>query len=82
MLRETTFFVGGAVVIALGVLLGFGLWYAGAGVVYWSAWLSAGISVGLGAFFLRVGREARAYRRAWLSELEKGNPPPPGGPPC
>jgi hypothetical protein len=81
MLRETTFFVGGAVVIALGVLLGFGLWYSGAGFVYWSAWLSAGIAVGLGAFFVRVGREARAYRRRWLAEVEQGRPPPPGGPP-
>jgi len=81
MLRETTFFLGGAVVIVLGGLLGFGLWYAGAGVVYWSAWLSAGIAVGLGAFFLYVGREARAFRREWLRALEEGRPPPPGGPP-
>jgi len=81
MLRETTFFLGGAVVIVLGGLLGFGLWYAGAGVVYWSAWLSAGIAVGLGAFFLYVGREARAFRGEWLRALEEGRPPPPGGPP-
>ena len=81
MLRETVFFVGGAGVIALGVLLGFGLWYSGAGFVYWSAWLSAGIAVGLGAFFVRVGREAQAFRRDWLRAMEEGRSPPPGGPP-
>lgn len=81
MLRETVFYLGGGVVIALGVLLGFGLWATGAGLVYWSAWLSAGIAVGLGAFFVYVGRDARAFRRAWLRALEEGRPPPPGGPP-
>lgn len=81
MLRETTFFIGGAAVIALGVLLGLGLWLAGAGIVYWSAWLSAGIAVGLGAFFVYVGREAHAFRRQWLKAAEEGRPPPPGGPP-
>jgi len=81
MLRETAFFVGGGVVIALGLLLGLGLWLAGAGLDSWSAWLSAGIAVGLGAFFVRVGRDARAYRRRWLEEVEAGRPPPPGGPP-
>jgi len=81
MLRETTFVVGGAVVIALGVLLGAALWLAGAGFVYWSAWLSAGIAVGLGAFFLRVGRQARQFRRRWLRDAEEGRSLPPGGPP-
>ncbi len=81
MLRETTFFVGGVVVAALGVLLGVGLWWSGAGVVYWSAWLAAGIAVGLGAFFVAVGRDARDYRRRWLRDVEQGREPPPGGPP-
>ena len=81
MLRETTFLAGGGAVIALGLALGFGLWYAGAGVLYWSAWLAAGIAVGLGAFFIRVGQDARAFRRQWLRDLEAGRPPPPGGPP-
>jgi len=81
MLRETTFFVGGAVVIALGVLLGVGLAYAGAGFAYSGAWLAAGIAVGLGAFFLYVGREAKRFRRRWFAEVEAGRPPPPGGPP-
>jgi len=81
LLRETAFFVGGAVVIALGVLLGFGLGLAGAGLDAWSAWLSAGIAVGFGSFLLYVGRDARAFRRAWLRAHEEGRPPPPGGPP-
>jgi len=81
VLREMSFFIGGAAVIALGILLGLALWAEGVGVVLWSAWLSAGISVGLGAFFLRVGRDARAYRRQWLREVEAGRAPPPGGPP-
>jgi hypothetical protein len=81
VLRERVFFLGGAVVIVLGGLLGFGLWYSGAGLDYWSAWFSAGIAVGLGAFFLYVGRQAQAFRRAWLRAHEEGRPPPPGGPP-
>jgi hypothetical protein len=81
VLRETTFWVGGAAVIALGVLLGFGLWFTGAGLLYASAWLAAGIAVGLGAFFVRVGQRARQFRRRWLKDVEDGRPPPPGGPP-
>jgi hypothetical protein len=81
VLRETTFLVGGVLVIGLGVSLGVGLGLAGAGLAYWSAWLSAGIAVGLGAFFLRVGVDARAYRRRWLQDVAEGKAPPPGGPP-
>ncbi len=81
MLRETVFYVGGGAVIALGVLLGLGLALSGAGYVVWSAWLAAGIAVGLGAFFVKVGRDARAFRREWLRAAEEGRPPPPGGPP-
>ncbi len=81
MLRERVFAIGGGFVIALGVALGVGLGLAGAGWMYWSAWLAAGISVGLGAFFLWVGREAARFRRRWLRAIEEGQPPPPGGPP-
>ena len=80
VLREATFLVGGAAVIALGILLGAALWLSGAGLYFWSAWLAAGISVGLGAFFVRVGRQARAFRRRWLRDVEEGRAPPPGGP--
>jgi hypothetical protein len=81
MLRESGFFLGGIAVIGLGVLLGVGLALSGAGLYAWSAWLAAGISVGLGAFFLKVGQDARRFRREWLKAVEDGKPPPPGGPP-
>ena len=81
MLRETTFFVGGGAVIVLGVALEVGLWLSGAGLAYAEAWLAGGIAVGLGAFFVRVGADARGFRRRWLAALEEGRPPPPGGPP-
>lgn len=70
MLRETTFIVGGALTIGLGVALLTGLVWAGAGFVYFNAWLAAGIAVGLGAFFIHVGREARGDRRQNLRRLE------------
>ncbi len=81
MLRETTFYIGGVAVIALGVALGAGLFFTGAGWPFAGAWLSAGIAVGLGAFFVYVGRESRTFRLDWLREAEAGRPPPPGGPP-
>ena len=81
MLRETTFFAGGIAVIVVGVILGVALWWTGAGLEFWGAWLGAGMMVGLGAFFWSVGRDAQAYRRRWLKETEEGRPPPPGGPP-
>jgi hypothetical protein len=81
MLRETTFLLGGGLVIALGVALGVGLWLAGAGFEYAGAWLAAGIGVGLGAFLVAVGRDAARFRRQWLRDLEEGREPPPGGPP-
>ncbi len=81
MLRETGFFLGGGAVIALGVLLAAGLWVTGAGLAYVEAWLAAGISVGFGAFFVHVGREARRFRREWLRAAAEGRELPPGGPP-
>lgn len=81
VLRETTFFLGGAVVIALGLALGVGLWLTGAGLLFAGAWLAAGVAVGLGAFFVRVGTDARGFRRQWLRDVEEGRPPAPGGPP-
>ncbi|HTP53671.1 MAG TPA: hypothetical protein VML94_01740 [Thermoplasmata archaeon] len=81
MLRETTFFLGGALAIALGALLIVGLLWAGAGPVYLDAWLSAAVALVLGAFFLHVGREARRFRAEYLRAAEAGVPLPPGGPP-
>ena len=72
VLRETTFVIGGALTIALGLALGAGLFWAGAGFEYLDAWLAAGIAVGFGAFFVYVGRSEGAERRRTLGELEAG----------
>ena len=80
VLRETTFMIGGVVTIALGVALAAGLWWAGAGWAYPSAWLAAAISVGFGAFFLHVGRDEGARRREYLRAVEAGQVRPPSGP--
>ncbi len=74
VLRETTFEVGGALTIALGVLLGLGLFVSGAGVDYLDAWLAAALGVGFGAFFVSVGRSAGRERRRALDALEKSTP--------
>lgn len=73
VLRETTFLVGGALTIGLGIALGAGLYFAGAGFVYFDAWLAAGLAVGFGAFFMYVGRSEGEERRRQLRELESGS---------
>jgi hypothetical protein len=72
VLRETTFLIGGALTIGLGLALGAGLFWAGAGFEYVDAWLAAGMAVGFGAFFLYVGRSEGRDRRRALRELETG----------
>jgi len=52
-----------------------------AGWAYAQAWVAVLVSVGLGAFFIHVGRAEGRYRREYLAALEAGRPPPPGGPP-
>jgi len=78
MLRETTFWIGGLVTVALGVSLAGGLYWAGAGVEFFDAWLASGISVGFGAFFLHVSREEHRHRLAFLSAAEREPPNDPG----
>ena len=73
VLRETTFMVGGALTIGLGVALGAGLYLAGAGAVFFGGWIAAGLAVGFGAFFIQVGRSEGKERRRRLRELESGN---------
>jgi hypothetical protein len=72
VLRETTFVIGGALTIALGVLLDAGLFVTGAGFEFFAAWLAGGIAVGFGAFFIYVGRAEGIERRRSLRELEEG----------
>lgn len=81
MQRATTFALGGWIAVALGGLLAVGLAWAGAGVAFFGAWLSAAFSVLIGAFFLHVAREERRYRAEYLRAVEAGETPPPGGPP-
>jgi len=81
MLRETTFLIGGGLMIALGILLAGGLYLAGAGGDFGDSWLAGGMSVVLGVFFVYVARAEHRERRAFLDATE--NPPsePPGSGP-
>ncbi len=81
VLRETAFKVGGGLSVALGLLLGAFLYYAGAGFDYFSAWLAAGLAVGLGGFFAYVGWAEGAERRRSLRRLEGGSETPVRRPP-
>ena len=71
MLRETTFWVGGLLTIALGVALAVGLVLSGAGFGFVNAWLASGIAVGFGTLFLYVARDAHRDRLAFLARSEK-----------
>jgi hypothetical protein len=75
VLRETTFVLGGCLTIALGGALAVGLLWAGAGLIYFDAWLGAGIAVGLGIFFIYVGRAEGEDRRQSLHRLESEEKP-------
>jgi len=78
MLRETMFLIGGYLMVALGVLLGVGLYLSGAGAGFGDTWLAGGMSVVLGVFFMYVARSERRERRAFLEAAEKPPPEPPG----
>lgn len=82
VLRETSFLLGGALMIGLGVALAAGLLWAGAGLDYFGGWLAAGLAVGLGVFFLKVGRAEGQDRRESLARLERqaNSTDPPGKP--
>jgi len=54
-----------------------GLFLAGAGFEFFAAWLAAAIAVGLGAFFISVGRAEGRERRRTLRVLEEGAAIPP-----
>ena len=79
MLRETTFWLGGALTIALGLALAAGLVWAGAGVDYATAYLGAGIGVLFGAFFIYVGGAEARERRKFLAENDASRLPADGG---
>jgi len=77
MMRETTFWIGGVLTIALGVLLGAGLFFAGAGVEFADAWIACGLAVGFGALFIYVAREEHRHRLTFLADAEKEPPEEP-----
>ena len=79
MLRETTFLVGGGLMIALGVLLAVGLSIAGDGLG--DSWLAGGMSIVLGGFFVYVARAEHRDRLAFLAAAEKPPSEPPGSGP-
>jgi cobalamin biosynthesis protein CobD/CbiB len=79
--RDTTFLTGGVLVIGLGVALAVGLAWAGAGWPYVQAWLGVLVAIGLGGFFVSVGRAERHERRRFPAEHEAGRTPEPPGPP-
>jgi hypothetical protein len=78
MLRETTFWLGGILTMALGIALAVGLYFAGAGLEFFDAWAGSGIAVAFGAFFVYVGRDEHRHRLAFLAEAEEEPPGPPG----
>ncbi len=81
MRRETTFRVGGWLLIAVGAGLGVDLGLAGAGLPAAGIWFAAGGSVGFGAFCLFVAHDAARFRTEYHDAVESGRPPPPGAPP-
>lgn len=83
MLRETQFFVGGWLTIALGAVLAVALFVGGLGPDYFGGWFAAGGAVGFGAFFLYVARDEHRARLAFLAaelpgSVEDRSPRPPG----
>lgn len=70
MLPESTFVLGGALTLGLGLALAVGLLWAGAGLAFPEAWFAVVLAVGFGGFFVAVGRGAARERRAELQRLE------------
>jgi hypothetical protein len=68
--RETTFVLGGSLVIAMGVAFMAGLWWSGAGWGFAGAWLGAILAVGFGVFFVQVGRGERQERLRFLRSYD------------
>ncbi|MFZ0699636.1 MAG: hypothetical protein WAN74_05560 [Thermoplasmata archaeon] len=75
MLRETAFGIGGLLLVALGVAFWVALTVAGIGWdgVYLYAYVALGI--GLGGFFVYVGRAERRARQAFLEREDSDLPP-------
>jgi hypothetical protein len=70
--RETTFRLGGALVIGLSLAFAGALVWAGAGVDYASAYLGIAFGVVLGSFFVYVGGAEARERHALLERAADG----------
>lgn len=80
MQRETTFRVGGALTIALGLALAAALAVTGAGIDFFDAWVGAALCIGLGVFFVYVARDEARTRSKFLEEAESSSAREPPGP--
>ena len=80
MQRETTFRIGGALTIALGVVFAVALYLSGAGWTFFDAWMGCAICVGFGLFFLSVAHDEARTRREFLAATERSLGGPPGPP--
>jgi hypothetical protein len=77
VLRERVFEIGGVLTMALGGLFVVWIWPPGNWALYFPIWITAGWLFAFGAFFVWVGRSARAARRRELQMLEPSEPGPP-----
>jgi hypothetical protein len=73
VLRETTFVIGGTLTVGLGLALAAGLLLSHAGLDYNDSWLSVGIAVGLGVFFIYVGQTETANVATSPVSLSQGS---------
>ncbi len=80
MQRETTFRVGGALTIALGVVFALALYLSGAGWTFFDAWVGCAFCVGFGLFFLYVAHDEGRTRREFLASAESLPDQPPAPP--
>ncbi|HXQ48369.1 MAG TPA: hypothetical protein VN842_01120 [Thermoplasmata archaeon] len=76
MLRETTFWLGGALTIGLGLALAAGLVWAGASLDYFAGYMGVAFGVALGSFFIYVGGAEARERRAFLAEADRSSQAP------
>jgi hypothetical protein len=81
VLRETTFWLGGVITIALGLSFAVGLVWAGAGLDFVSAYLGVAFALGLGSFFIYVGAAEARERRIFLDANDPDHPVDSVGPP-
>lgn len=75
MLRETGFAIGGVLLVAVGIGLGAALGIAGIGWDGFYLYTYSTVGVGLGGFFVYVGRAERRARLGLLGRERSWVPP-------